>query len=130
MCQRDFQKPVYAKRLLALYDHPIMLGPPFNIFFLFTLRVLLQLMDSAAVTSTESGRDGILCPTVQWLQDHLLPKLCKWAEEIPTNDQGRKGSLRLVPLDQYTLLYHRLKQDHGEKLVKVQKLHCCLILFW
>lgn len=107
-----------------------MLGPPFNIFFLFTLRVLLQLMDSAAVTSTESGRDGILCPTVQWLQDHLLPKLCKWAEEIPTNDQGRKGSLRLVPLDQYTLLYHRLKQDHGEKLVKVQKLHCCLILFW
>lgn len=70
---------------------------------------------------TSAQRDGTLCPTVQWLQDHLLPKLCKWAEEIQTNDQGRKGSLRLVSLDQYTLLYHRLKQDYGKKLVKVKK---------
>lgn len=82
------------------------------------------------MTSTESERDGILCPTVRWLQDHLLPKLCKWAEEIQTNDQDRKGSLRLVPLDQYTLLYHRLKQDYGEKLVKVKNCTVnCLILF-
>ena len=69
---------------------------------------------------TSAERDGTLCPTIQWLQDHLLPKLCKWAEEIQTNDQGRKGSLRLVSLDQYTLLYRRLKQDYGEKLVKVK----------
>lgn len=76
---------------------------------------------------TESERDGVLCPTVQWLEDHLLPKLCKWAEEIQADPgQGKKGSLRLVPLDQYTLLYHRLKQDYGEKLVKVHQLHCCL----
>lgn len=80
------------------------------------------------MATTESGRDGVLCPTVQWLQDHLLPKLCKWAEEIQSDGQGRKGSLRLVPLDQYTLLYHRLKQDYGEKLVKVQKLHCVISL--
>ena len=106
-----------------------MLGRAFNILSPF-LRVVLQLKDSATVTSTESERDGILCPTVRWLQDHLLPKLCKWAEEIQTNDQDRKGSLRLVPLDQYTLVYHRLKQDYGEKLVKVK--YCtvnCLILF-
>ena len=81
------------------------------------------------VTRTESERDGILCPTVQWLQDHLLPKLCKWAEEIQTKDQDRKGSLRLVPLDQYTLLYQRLKQDYGEKLVKVKNCIFYLILF-
>jgi len=105
---------------MSLHDHPIVLGPAFNILSLFISRVVLQLKDSATVTSTESERDGILCPTVQWLQDHLLPKLCKWAEEIQTKDQDRKGSLRLVPLDQYTLLYHRLKQDYGEKLVKVK----------
>lgn len=72
------------------------------------------------MTSTSSERDGILCPTIRWLQDHLLPKLCKWAEENRTNERDRVGSLRLVPLDQYTLLYHRLKQDYGEKLVKVK----------
>lgn len=82
-------------------------------------RLVLQVKDSATVTSTSSERDGILCPTIRWLQDHLLPKLCKWAEENQTNDRDRVGSLRLVPLDQYTLLYHRLKQDYGEKLVKI-----------
>ena len=100
-------------------NHTIMLGQAINIVFSL-LRVVLQLKDSATVTSTPSERDGILYPTIRWLQDHLLPKLCKWAEEIQTNDQGRMGSLRLVPLDQYTLLYHRLKQDYGEKLVKVK----------
>lgn len=72
------------------------------------------------ITSNESKRDGVLCPTVQWLQDHLLPKLCKWAEEIQPDGKTSKGSLRLVPLEQYTVLYHRLKQDYGERLVKVQ----------
>ncbi|XP_015753046.1 PREDICTED: probable tRNA (uracil-O(2)-)-methyltransferase, partial [Acropora digitifera] len=58
-------------------------------------------------------------PTVQWLQEVLLPKLCKWAVEIQPDGKSSKGSLRLVPLDQYTLLYHRLKQQYGEKLVKM-----------
>ena len=87
----------------------------FNIL-LMSYRVLLQVMNNSS--STEGNRDGVLCPTVQWLQDHLLPKLCKWAEEIQPDGKTSKGSLRLVPLDQYTLLYHRLKQDYGEKLVK------------
>lgn len=70
-------------------------------------------------TASESKRDGVLCPTIQWLQDHLLPKICKWAEEIQPDEKISKGSLRHVPLDQYTMLYHRLKQKYGDKLVKV-----------
>ena len=84
----------------------------------FLCRVSLQVVDS--VVSNDTKRDGVLCPTVQWLQDVLLPKLCKWAVEIQPDGKSSKGSLRLVPLDQYTLLYHRLKQQYGEKLVKVQ----------
>ena len=78
---------------------------------------MLQVPDKAS--PNDSNRDGVLCPTVQWLQDHLLPKLCKWAEEIQPDGKTSKGSLRLVPLDRYTLLYNRLKHDFGEKLVKV-----------
>lgn len=73
-------------------------------------------MDSA--TLSENGRDGILCPTIHWLKDILLPKLCKWAGEAQ-GSQVSRGSLRLVPLDQYTKIYQRLKQDFGEKFVKV-----------
>ena len=78
----------------------------------------MQVVDS--VVSNDTKRDGVLCPTVQWLREVLLPKLCKWAVEIKPDGKSSKGSLRLVPLDQYTLLYHRLKQQYGEKLVKVQ----------
>lgn len=73
-------------------------------------------MDSA--TLSENERDGILCPTIHWLKDILLPKLCKWAGEAQ-GSQVSRGSLRLVPLDQYTKIYQRLKQDFGEKFVKV-----------
>ena len=97
--------------------HKILFIFLFVILLLF-LRVLLQVADKAS--SNDSNRDGVLCPTVQWLQDHLLPKLCKWAEEIQPDGKTSKGSLRLVPLDRYTLLYNRLKHDFGEKLVKVQ----------
>lgn len=89
-----------------------------------SLRVSLLLRDDKT-TVNDGRRDGVLCPTIQWLQDHLLPKLCKWAEEIQPDGKSSKGSLRLVPLDQYTLLYHRLKQDYGEKLVKVSR---CMFL--
>lgn len=89
-----------------------------------SLRVSLLLRDDKT-TVNDGRRDGVLCPTIQWLQDHLLPKLCKWAEEIQPDGKSSKGSLRLVPLDHYTLLYHRLKQDYGEKLVKVSR---CMFL--
>ena len=75
-------------------------------------------MDAYSSTFSESNRDGVLCPTIQWLKELLLPKLCKWAEEIQ-DGQGSKGSLRLVPLDQYAKTYQRLKEDYGEKLVQV-----------
>ena len=86
---------------------------------------MLQIVDDTATdcgTSQHGNRirDGIFCPTVQWLQDHLIPKLCKWAEEIQVDGKCSKGSLRLVPLDEYTLIYRRLKQDYGERFVKVK----------
>lgn len=80
-------------------------------------RVSLQVLGTGIADDTK--RDGVLCPTIQWLQEHLLPKLCKWAVEIQPDGKKRNRSLRLVPLDQYTLLYHRLKQQYGEKLVKM-----------
>ncbi|XP_031573877.1 probable tRNA (uracil-O(2)-)-methyltransferase isoform X2 [Actinia tenebrosa] len=59
--------------------------------------------------------DCVVCPSIQWMKDHLLPKLKKWAE----NPQKQsKGSLRLISLERYTLLYQELKDKHGLELVK------------
>lgn len=97
-----------SKSYSFVYHQPSCKGKP--------ARVSLLVMDSA--TLSENGRDGISCPTIHWLKDILLPKLCKWAGEVH-DSQVSRGSLRLVPLDQYTKIYQRLKQDYGDKFVKM-----------
>ncbi|KAK6192480.1 hypothetical protein SNE40_003938 [Patella caerulea] len=63
-----------------------------------------------------SGReDGHV--TLTWLEEVLLVKIGRWAEE----DKLRTGqtSLRLVQVDEYNKLYNHLKQKYGLKLVEV-----------
>ncbi|KAG5898261.1 hypothetical protein JTB14_008606 [Gonioctena quinquepunctata] len=51
----------------------------------------------------------------EWLADKLFPKLLKWADSVPTN---KVNTLSLVPIDEYCLLYSKLKQKYSENLVK------------
>ncbi|KXJ27835.1 putative tRNA (uracil-O(2)-)-methyltransferase [Exaiptasia diaphana] len=69
----------------------------------------------ARFPSDNKGGDGIVCPSIKWLRDQLLPKLNKWAEN-PENKS--KGSLRLISLERYTILYQTLKEKYGWDLVK------------
>ena len=85
-------------------------------------RIFLRILNEPSEPTDQQSnhqRDGVFSPTVNWLQDHLLPKLSKWAEESQSGEQKSKGSLRLVPLDKYTLLYQQMKQKYGERLVRV-----------
>lgn len=62
------------------------------------------------------GGDGVVCPSIKWLRDQLLPKLKKWAENP---EKSSKGSLQLISLERYTILYQTLKEKYGWDLVKV-----------
>ncbi|EDO44636.1 predicted protein, partial [Nematostella vectensis] len=60
--------------------------------------------------------DGVVCPSVKWLREQLLIKIKKWAESPAC--KNTKGSLRLIPMEKYTMLYQKMKEKHGERLVK------------
>lgn len=53
----------------------------------------------------------------QWLMTVLVPKLTSWSLVHGLNTT--LTSLRLVPIDSYTLLYQELKEKYGKTLVKV-----------
>ncbi|XP_071445727.1 probable tRNA (uracil-O(2)-)-methyltransferase [Hetaerina americana] len=52
--------------------------------------------------------------SVEWLKVTLLPKFCKWAA-TPLN--ASIGSLKLVPVASYGVLYQSLKNKHAAKLM-------------
>jgi tRNASer (uridine44-2'-O)-methyltransferase len=78
------------------------------------LQVSCSGFDSSA--SDDKIGDGVVCPSIKWMKDQLLPKLKKWAENP---EKQSKGSLRLISLERYTLLYQELKEKYGHDLVKV-----------
>ena len=55
-----------------------------------------------------------------WLNQKVLPKLCQWMRQELEGNQS-KGSLQLIPVDQYCLTYNRLKTRYGQPLVELWK---------
>lgn len=58
-------------------------------------------------------------PCIQWLKDKLYPSLMKWM--LSDNDEKNsfvKGSLNLIGVDKYCVLYNNLKKKYGLELVE------------
>ncbi|XP_057667449.1 probable tRNA (uracil-O(2)-)-methyltransferase [Diorhabda carinulata] len=53
----------------------------------------------------------------EWLADTLFPKLLKWSQ-CATDKKNTVQSLSLVPLDEYCILYDRLKRNYVKGLIK------------
>jgi len=101
--------------------------PDKNLEFKITIISHYSIVLCVATRTVESsladnkGGDGVVCPSIKWLRDLLLPKLKKWAENPAGSSQG---SLRLISLERYTILYQTLKEKYGWDLVKVHVHNC------
>lgn len=62
--------------------------------------------------------DGVAYPKTAWLSTDLLPKLVRWAAQNKGSQFG--GTLSLLPLEKYSVLYQRLK-DKYRAVVKVER---------
>ncbi len=70
-------------------------------------------------------------PRVDWLRDVLLPKLAQWTVENQEGTAARPGKgLSLVPLDRYSALYLKLKEQYGPSLVQVSYIMCWSVSSW
>ena len=72
---------------------------------------------SLSVADQRAKRNGITCPTAEWLKSFLIPKLHKWMmEDGATFSLGQ--SLRLISVEKYSKKYEELKQKY-KHFVKV-----------
>ncbi|XP_006822996.1 putative tRNA (uracil-O(2)-)-methyltransferase [Saccoglossus kowalevskii] len=78
-------------------------------------RINLQTPAVSDVLSHPS--DGVTNPHLDWLLSFLLPKIVKWSAESDSQQSVQYKSL--VPIDNYTVLYQKLKQKYGAKMVEI-----------
>jgi hypothetical protein len=61
--------------------------------------------------------------SVDWVKDHLFPKIIKWAETAVIEDRSNRlvtSSLNLVNIAKYNKLYQQLKKKYGSQMVQVK----------
>lgn len=81
-----------------------------------------RIIGSVEVWSLEDGqtvvdeRGGTGC-SLPWLQEHVVPKLCRWSKEETLNTE--QTSLTLISVRRYNECYQYLKQKYGIHLVQV-----------
>ncbi|KAM0733740.1 putative tRNA (uracil-O(2)-)-methyltransferase [Formica fusca] len=54
-----------------------------------------------------------------WLRFKFFPRLIKWMESENDGANSKISSLSLVSIEKYTLLYNRLKEKYGTKMVEI-----------
>lgn len=54
-----------------------------------------------------------------WLRSKFFPRLMRWLNSEDNTTGPRIGSLDLVSVERYTLLYNRLKEKYGARMVNV-----------
>jgi hypothetical protein len=62
---------------------------------------------------------------VDWIKEHLFPKLIKWAETADIENESSHlvtSSLNLVDIVEYNELYQQLKKKYGLQIIQVRKL--------
>ncbi|XP_012256147.2 probable tRNA (uracil-O(2)-)-methyltransferase [Athalia rosae] len=58
-------------------------------------------------------------PNITWLQEQFFPRFVKWMGVNRTENGLMSGSLNLVPVEKYAVLYHALKNKYGAEMVKI-----------
>lgn len=54
-----------------------------------------------------------------WLRHKFFPRLIKWMESENNVASSKISSLSLISIEKYTLLYNRLKEKYGAKMVEI-----------
>lgn len=58
-------------------------------------------------------------PSVKWLREQFFPRFVKWTDGENLSNGLTSGSLNLISVEKYAILYNELKKKYGTEMVKV-----------
>lgn len=103
-----FNKPKNSAIFLAVTElDKLPCAPPFP--------YQIELNDNLNLRISLNSFEDADTASAEWLAIHLFSKLLKWSKE--ENKVGVK-SLSLISMDNYGLVYNRLKQQYAEELIQ------------
>lgn len=88
----------------------------------YTCRIDLFIYDQSPLekTTLPPSSSGVTCPTTDWLEKTLLPKVLQWSQESRGVSGGPGKGESLIPMDRYSRLYQNMKSKYGPPIIKVR----------
>ncbi|CAH1777388.1 unnamed protein product [Owenia fusiformis] len=80
--------------------------------------ITMEIVSTSNNDLNETATSIVSSTQITFLNNQLLPKIVTWAKS-DSSKPTEVSSLTLVPIDEYSRTYNRLKQEYGQNLVAI-----------